>query len=474
MQQKVNIILIICDTLRADYLSCYGNSLIRTPNIDKFSKESILFENAYSESLPTIPVRRAIFTGRRAYPFRTYKPLKWDIVYLPGWQPMDNDEDTLTENLVKEGYYTGFVTDTLHYFTPGMNFTRGFWQWEFIRGKLQDRWKSPSIVRESDLERYGNPKEILKRFPKDMVLRHVANTFHIKSEFDFSVPLLFRWAIDFVTENYKAQPLYLLVDSFFPHEPWEAPESYWRLYRDPNYRGKTIIHTRYGPADYLTSEEIENIKAHYMGLITFIDTWFGFFLDRLRELNILEESIIIFTSDHGTNFADNPKRIIGKPHYSLYPGLVRIPLLIRLPKAKNAGKVIKEFVYNIDITATIYDIVGLLEKEAIGKLDGQSLLPLLVGDENKWQRREYLTCRYGDSLWYRDKEIWAILDIDGNLLEAFEIKEDKIIMEDISNKISNRYRNKIWDCVLNDAGGEIPDYRNIDFGKYTNALGEKE
>ena len=117
-----------------------------TPNIDAFAARSVLFERAYPESLPTIPVRRAMHTGRRAYPFRDYRPVKWDIVYLPGWQAIDNDEDTLAEGLAAEGYHTGFVTDTLPYFAPGFNFQRGFWQWEYVRGQQQDRWRSPFTV----------------------------------------------------------------------------------------------------------------------------------------------------------------------------------------------------------------------------------------------------------------------------------------------------------------------------------------
>ncbi len=473
MKQRTNIIFIVCDTLRADYLGCYGNNTVKTPNIDRFSKECILFTNAYAESLPTIPVRRAIFTGRRVYPFRNYKPLKWDVVYLPGWQPLDNEEDTLTENLVRKGYHTGFITDTLHYFTPGMNFTRGFWQWEFIRGKLQDRWKSPFIVKKEDLGKYGDSEENLKENPYDMVRRHIANTSHIRSEFNFSTVDLFKWAIDFVEENYTAQPFYLFLDSFFPHEPWEAPKSYWALYRDPNYKGKTIIHTKYGPSDYLTSEEIENIKAHYMGLITLIDTWFGYLIDKLKRLNLLENSLIIFTSDHGTNFADNPKGIIGKPHYSMYQSLVRIPLLIHLPEAREKGRVISELAYNIDITATIYDILGLLDTKNL-RIDGQSLLPLIVGEKSKWITREYLTGRYGDSIWYRDEKLWAILDIDGNFLEAFEIKNEEVIMKDISNELSEDYKDKVWQRILNDAGGEVPDYRHLYHTFYTDALGEKK
>ena len=125
MLERPNIICIVSDTLRIDYLGCYGNKLIHTPNLDAFASESIIFDNAHPESLPTIPYRRGLHTGRRAYPFRNYKPVSWDNVYLPGWQPMENEKDCIAENLVSIGYYTGFASDVPHYFVPGMNFTRG-------------------------------------------------------------------------------------------------------------------------------------------------------------------------------------------------------------------------------------------------------------------------------------------------------------------------------------------------------------
>ncbi|MFO8080631.1 MAG: sulfatase-like hydrolase/transferase, partial [Armatimonadota bacterium] len=96
---RPNVVYVMTDTLRTAFLGCYGNETIRTPNIDRFAAQSVLFTRAYPESLPTIPVRRAIHTGRRSYPFRDYTPVPWDIVYLPGWQAMDRTEDTLAENL---------------------------------------------------------------------------------------------------------------------------------------------------------------------------------------------------------------------------------------------------------------------------------------------------------------------------------------------------------------------------------------
>jgi len=121
LKQRPNLICIISDTFRADYMECYGNEKIHTPNLDAFAAESAVFDCAYPESLPTIPARRALHTGRRADPFRGHKPLRWLTVYQAGWQPMDEDEDTLAENLVEAGYYTGFVSDTQPYFSPGMN-----------------------------------------------------------------------------------------------------------------------------------------------------------------------------------------------------------------------------------------------------------------------------------------------------------------------------------------------------------------
>ena len=84
MNPRPNIIVVVLDTLRSAELNCYRPSTVQTPNLDAFASSATRFTQAYPESLPTIPVRRALHTGRRAFPFRNYTALKWDIVYLPG------------------------------------------------------------------------------------------------------------------------------------------------------------------------------------------------------------------------------------------------------------------------------------------------------------------------------------------------------------------------------------------------------
>ena len=204
---------------------------------------------------------------------------------------------------------------------------------------------------------------------------------------------LFRWAAQFVEHN-RERPFYLLIDSFAPHEPWQAPEEYYRLYANPNYRGITHLSARYGPADGYSPEEIEDIKAQYSGLVTHLDHWFGVFMERLDALGLRENTAVLFLSDHGTNFTDNPRNVIGKPANAMYPGVMHLPLLVRLPGGQAAGTDCEELVYNLDVVATAYDLAGMRSEQGV---DGQSLLPLLTG-QGAWRSREYVTCRYTNSL----------------------------------------------------------------------------
>ncbi|MCK4703100.1 sulfatase-like hydrolase/transferase, partial [Candidatus Bathyarchaeota archaeon] len=83
-----NVILIVLDSLRRDHVGAYGNDWIGTPSMDALAAESVLYTNAYPEALPTIPVRRAMYTGMRTFPCRDYKAAKGDVVLIPGWQPI--------------------------------------------------------------------------------------------------------------------------------------------------------------------------------------------------------------------------------------------------------------------------------------------------------------------------------------------------------------------------------------------------
>jgi arylsulfatase A-like enzyme len=468
MNERPNIVLIVSDTLRTKYLGCYGNPTIQTPNLDEFASQGIRFTRAYPEALPTIPVRRGLHSGRRVYPFHDYKPIKWDIVYLPGWQPLSEDHDTVAENLAEAGYHTGFVTDTLPYFAPAMNFTRGFLQWEFIRGQQQDRWKSPATVSEQELDRYRPSDTEVNRGLPEMYRQHVANTRGINHERDTSTARTFQWAMDFLVDNRSNTPFYLMVDCFDPHEPWEAPRHYYERYANPNYTGRTIPHTPYDALEtFGTQDELDNIIAHYSGLVTLMDTWFGKFMTQLDSLGLGDNTWVIFAGDHGTNFADNPEHVVGKPARALYPGTMHVPLMVRHPQQVHAGTTVDDLTYLIDIPTTIYYVSGTVSADGT---DGHSLTGYFDG--NVLDPRDYLTCRYSNFVWYRDDEYWIFCDIDGENRRVFDLTNDPDCQQNIadSSDVTRAAFDRAWEQILHDAGGTLPDYRDT---KRTEADGQK-
>ena len=441
-----NIVVVVSDTLRTAYLGPYGNTTIQTPNLDRFARESAVFEQAYPEALPTIPTRRTLHSGRRAFPFRDYTPIPWDNVYLAGWQPMSPDEGTVAEALDRAGYHCGFVSDVPHYFVPAQNFTRGFRQWDFVRGNADDRYRSSAPY---------DPEVIKDRYDSARGPMHVANLGGFEpEEMDFATPRTFESAIKFLEENRGTSPFYLYVDTFHPHESWEAPRKYYDLYRNPDYTGRTRLTVPYSTLyqNPLPEAGLEDIRAHYSGLVTMVDHWFGPLLETLEAIGKENDTLVVFLSDHGTNFADNLEKVTGKPAGALYPGTMHIPLLMRHPKRLGAGKRLRELVYTLDVPATLCAAAGTGPEDG---LEGKNLLPLLEGGH--FESREYLTCRYSNSVWYRDQRNWYFSNVHWDNIRLFDLESSDPFSETIARRASDRV-NLAQRRIMADGGGELPKY----------------
>ncbi|MBW1995651.1 MAG: sulfatase-like hydrolase/transferase, partial [Deltaproteobacteria bacterium] len=139
----MNIIMIMCDSLRQDHLGCYGNDWIETPNIDKLAGDCVVFENAYPEGLPTLPVRTALFTGNYTLTNRF-------------WQELTPQDVTMAEILDELDYKSAMITDTFHLFKPNMNYHRGFHNFRWIRGQSIDAYEVRPHGK--DLTKYISPK----------------------------------------------------------------------------------------------------------------------------------------------------------------------------------------------------------------------------------------------------------------------------------------------------------------------------
>ena len=286
----------------------------------------------------------------------------------------------------------------------------------------------------------------------------LANNGYVKSEEDTSTARVFQWATEFIEDNVAGQPFYLMIDCFDPHEPWEAPENYYRMYGKADYDGPKTLHCGYGPLELTghTEEEIEYVKSHYCGLVSLVDTWVGRFMDKLSSLGLSENTAIFFVSDHGTNFCENPRRVIGKPEDSMYPSVMKIPLFVSLPGAAGWGETCDEIVYNLDVTATVYDLVGI---SSFSGVDGASLRPLVNG-QNTWSRREYATCRYSNSVCYIDDNHWIMTNIDREPLEVFDLGTDPDCQCNIADRVDKAVFDRAWKRIVDDADGELPDYRD--------------
>ncbi len=323
---------VVADTFRTAYLGAYGNEWIRTPNLDRFALEGVRFTNAHPECLPTIPTRRTLHSGRRAFPFNDYRPVPWDNVYLPGWQPMSPDEPAIAEALVQHGYHTGFFADVPHYFVPGMNFTRGFNQWQYIRGHAEDRYNAIA----TPIQRSFRPLLGATRTGSRPPGQRAAGA-GLRKPGRPRVPSV--PAMQFLEQNQRNKPFYLYVDSFSPHETWEAPLHYYDLYGSREDREPICLTVPYGPipARRSTRNAWPASAPTMPGLVTMVDAWFGKLIDTIDRLGLRENTLVIFLSDHGTNFADNPERHHRQAGVRLYPGTMDIPLIARHPAGQGRG-----------------------------------------------------------------------------------------------------------------------------------------
>jgi len=362
----MNLIFVVTDTLRADYLGCYGNPWIRTPNIDAFAKRAVQFDNCFGEGLPTIQARRVFMTGREILPFADVPAPKGVDPMLPGWRPLSEDDVSLSDFLRERGYWNGMVTDLWHLFKPTMNFHRNFHTWDFIRGQERDPW------------RYG-PKgkyDIHDYLPAHLIdeetgciglISYLYNTEWFRGEEDYFCARTMRSAVRWLENCRDRAPFFLYIDTFDPHEVFDPPKKYALMYHDqfpverPLYGYGARMHAA-------TEDDLPWIRALYAGKVSLVDTWFGYLLENLERLGLTDDTVIAFTSDHGTEMFDHGH--VCKGPALLYRAVTRLPLLIYSPKARDlGGRRSDALVSAVDIAPALLRLIGEEPPERMTGLD---------------------------------------------------------------------------------------------------------
>jgi arylsulfatase A-like enzyme len=441
----LNAILVIIDSLRKDHLGAYGNTWIKTPNLDALAKESLRFTRAYPESLPTICARRAIHTGFRTWPFKD-RPSEQARAPAYGWLPVPSEQATLAEILEARGYQTVLVTDTYHQFKPHMDFHRGFKVYHWIRGQENDPYRPPTSVSEEELQRYMIHGEGHK------ARQYLANTQgHRKTEEDWFAPQVFLRAIELLEGASRRQPFFLVVDNYDPHEPWDPPEKYTGLYDPDGYAGPEPFTSLYGTDDYLTGRQLGRMKALYAAEVTMADCWLGNFLEKAHDLGVMENTLLILLSDHGHALGEHG--YTGKPHYALWPELTEIVFLIRHPKGKGAGEVSDHYASTHDVAPTV---LGGLGMEPPRPMEGQDLSVLLDGKEP--EPRPHFTLGYSEFAWARDESYAMFARNDGTGAKLYDLREDPGMNRDVAGDYPGVVRRMMEGYLLKDAGGPLPLY----------------
>ena len=350
----MNIIQIVSDTFRSDFMGCYGCSWVQTPYLDRFAKRATLFERAYICSFPTVPARYEFLTGMVAFP--TF-----------GWEPMPRDQVTLAERLSDQGYRCMMIADTSNLFRRGFWYNKGFHGFEWIRGQEGDEWNADFVEIDP-----GSPPEKLRSGWQHNVFQHRRNTAMRRYERDCFVAQTMSTAADWLERNYQGGPFFLYVDTFDPHEPWDAPEWYVRRYEKEPWLGPRLDYPKNGPMDGLYTEaEVQHIRNLYAAEMTLVDKWVGRLLEKVADLGLMENTMIVFTSDHGTQQGEHGIMLKG---WAMYDSVVHIPLLVYHPDLKG-GRRTRALVQIPDVAATILDVSG---GEGSEELDGRSFWPLLT------------------------------------------------------------------------------------------------
>lgn len=380
-----HVILFTVDTLRYDVLSCSGNMTFQTPGIDGIASGSIIYDNAYSSSSWTLPSFASLFTGVSPAAHLTTK-LKSRLP--PAFT-------TLAEYMRRKGYYTAAIGDNPILALESNNICRGFTYYNFF------------------------PKRSLRNSVGEFILKKYFRKYFV---LDASTEEMTAIAQKWISVNIN-KPFFLWIHYLDPHIPYNPPERFISDKKTPEKYENTfndLKGIRTGRLK-LSEEEKKWAKSLYEAEVRYVDENVGRLSETLKELNIYDDSLIIFTSDHGEEFWEHN----GFEHgHTMYNELIHIPLMIKLPQAENAGKVEK----NVTLASLFSTVLKLCQINSEAEMYSASPLPLKKNDEPAYREVIFSS----GNLYFEpkesiiDKELKLIISKDSGKKELYDIIEDPL------------------------------------------------
>ena len=351
-------IFILLDSLNRHYLPAYGCDWVQTPNIDRLESRGVVFDNHYCCSMPCIPARRDLFTGRACF------------LETPG-SPIQPWDDCLQPELRRQnGTYSHLITDHFHYFhSGGEGYHTRFDSYEFQRGQTWDQWHALVKDPEPPPHRGGTgrrPYWVNREF------------YDSERDEDFPTPQCFIRALEFLANNHEQDNWHLHLEVFDPHEPFACPRKYRELYDDEWDDRYHFDWPDYGRGRSRVTEEpeaVDHIRKRYAGTLTMADVWLGKLLDRMDALDMWKDTVVVLTTDHGHLLGEHG--YWGKNYMFDYRELVHIPLIVCSPAS--AQHRTSALTSTLDLMPTFME---LHRAEPPPQVHGKSLCHILDGDED--------------------------------------------------------------------------------------------
>jgi arylsulfatase A-like enzyme len=385
-----NVILISIDTLRADHLGAYGYAKETSPAIDRFARESILFENCQAQSVSTLASHASLMTSQI---------LSHHDAYFTRRQRLPSSVPTVAALLKERGFATISFNDGGQ-IAPVFGLGRGF-----------------DIYENMDAH-----------YPFD------------KLAFEWIVQAARSWL-----ETHGTERFFLFLHTYETHAPYTPkPELLERF--DADYRGPLPEETSEDLIDRINTGKVKldpadkaHIVATYDAEIRSMDQSFDSLVGWLRASGLLEKTIIVFTSDHGEEFGDH--ELMATHSNTLFREQVHVPLIIRLPNARKAGRRVGDLVRSIDIAPTIFALLGF---ERPPSFEGESLVPRILG---RSRAAPIFSISQRDMMETYRSEFWSITDGRWKLYRdcLYDVKSDPGETKDISashSKIKALFRRR--------------------------------
>ena len=352
----MNTILLLIDSLNRHQLAAYGGEELHTPNIDRLAARGLVFDHHWACSMPCIPARRDLMTGRASFLESSWCPMQpWDVD-LPGLLRRE------------AGVSSHLITDHHHYFhSGGEGYHTLYDSWEFNRGQEWDPWRpAPG----------GVPHKPEFRGQNDRWPSYWPNRERLEADNDLAYPSVrnLRSAADFLDRFHERDNWFLQIENFDPHEPFQCPAHYLREEGD-RWTGPLYDWPQYGPCED-EPEAVAHVRARYAASVRMTDRYIGELLDRLDRHNLWATTRIFLVSDHGHLLGDdgwwgkNLMRDRGK--------LVHTPLIV-------AGAGVEANGRRSGLTSMVDLMPTLLEGHGVKPPDcvrGRSFAPLFQEDKS--------------------------------------------------------------------------------------------